>query len=141
MQRNRFIDMNGNFIIPRSYEYTRERFPDDCPSGWPEFFWDNLPADRKLLKSLKKEQRRFLRELRDFGFQRYYNVDQNGNVYSIHPNIKDEESDKFVINSILEQLEFTTSKIQMIERQLSNVGISPKRKRKSHRRRKSKRQS
>jgi hypothetical protein len=133
MQGNRFIDMNGNFIIPRHYDYTRERFPDDCPSGWPEFFWDNLPADRKLLKSLQKEQRRFLRELRDFGFQRYYNVDQNGNVYSINPNIKDEESDKFVISSILEQLKFTLSKIQMIERQLRNVNPSPKRKRKSKR--------
>ena len=133
MQGNRFIDMNGNFIIPRHYDYTRERFPDDCPIGWPEFFWDNLPADRKLLKSLQKEQRRFLRELRDFGFQRHYNVDQNGNVYSINPNIKDEESDKFVISSILEQLKFTLSKIQMIERQLRNVNPSPKRKRKSKR--------
>lgn len=136
MQRNRFIDMHGNFIIPRRYQYVRDRFPDDCPSGWPDFFWNNLPADRKLLKLLKKEQRQFLRELREFGFQRYYNVDQNGNVYSIHPNIRDEESDKFVINSVLEQLTFTVNKIQMIERQLNNVNSSPKRKskRKSKRR-------
>ena len=138
MQANRFTDMNGNFIIPRRYDYTRERFPDDCPSGWLEFFWDNLPADRKLLKTLKKEQRRFLRELRDFGFQRYYNVDQNGDVYSIHPNIKDDESDKFLISSVLEQLTFTVSKIQMIERQLNNVN-SPKRKSKRKRKLKSKR--
>ena len=135
---NRFTDMNGNFIIPRGFDYTNEILSDDYPSGWTEFFWNNLPADRKLLRKLKRDKREFKQNLRDFGFKVEYDVDQNGNVFALNPNIEDNSQSKWMIRHVLEQLEFTNSKIQMIEQQLPRQkSRSPKRK--SKRKRKSRR--
>jgi hypothetical protein len=125
---NRFTDMNGNFIIPRGFDYTNEILSDDYPFGWIDFFWNNLPADRKLLRKLKRDKREFKQNLRDFGFKVEYDVDQNGNVYALNPNIEDNSQSKWMIKHVLEQLEFTNSKIQMIQRQLPRRSRSPKRK-------------
>ena len=114
----RFTDENGNFIIPRGYDYSLEMLSEDYPAGWTEFFWNNLPADRKLLKKLKKDKREFNRNLIDFGFGVDYNIDQNGRVYPINPNREDDSESKWMIKHVLEQLEFTNSKIQIIQRQL-----------------------
>ena len=133
---NRFTDMNGNFIIPSGYDYANEILSNDCPSGWTEFYWNNLPADRKLLRKLKSDKREFKQNLRDFGFKVEYDVDQNGNVYALNPNIEDSSESKWMIKHVLEQLEFTNSKIQMIERQLPRQRSSPRRKNKSKSKRK-----
>lgn len=131
----RFTDMNGNFIIPRGYDYSNEMLSDDYPTGWTEFFWNNLPPDRKLLKKLKKDKREFKKDLRDFGFKVEYDVDQNGEVFAINPNREDNSESKWMIKHVLEQLEFTNSKIQMIERQLprQRSRSSPRRKKRKSR--------
>lgn len=133
----RFTDMNGNFIIPRGYDYSNEMLSDDYPTGWTQFFWNNLPADRKLLRKLKKDKREFKKDLRDFGFRVEYDVDQNGEVFAMNPNREDNSESKWMIKHVLEQLEFTNSKIQMIQRQLprqrSRSRSSPRRKKRKSR--------
>jgi hypothetical protein len=121
-ERTDFFDNEGNFKIPVDFDF--EYFSDydnediyNIPNGFMEFYYQNPPPDRNLLRKLKQDIEEQIPVLLDIGFKTDYDTDQNGRIIPLHNNINDEQTIK-LIKSIISNIFWSQNIIEKIESQL-----------------------
>ena len=116
---NDFYDDEGNFVIPRRFNFEDiSDFDIEFPVGWVDFYYNNPPADKKLLKKLKKDVKEILQSLRDLGMFTDYDLDQNQRIVALNRDYVDDEQVKDLIRSQIESLNFSLDVIEKIEKKI-----------------------